>query len=492
MNPPKLPPKLIGWIIAVVIAAGVFWQSRLWLPSAKQWLANQLAEELLASQKDKPSDAAADPHAGHDHAGHDDGSSLELSKQARHNIGLTNDMIREIELQDFVRTISVPAIVVERTGRTRLKVVAPMTGVVTAVNLIKGESIEPGRLLFRIRLTHEELVQAQTVFLKTLGELDVEVREIKRLKGITNQGVIAGKVLLEREYSMQKLEAELSAYREALLLHGLSESQVNTIAERRKLLGELDVMAPGMHTETGEVRLRKNEVEPNALRQAAAVAEIPLERREFVVQDLNVTKGEYVQAGQTLTVLADFAELYIEGRAFEHDTDQLATATREGWSVQAVSETGTHHKSMDGLKILFLNNEIEAESRALHFYVGLKNEIVNESATAAKHRFVTWRYRPGQRMQLRIPVERWQNRIVLPIDAVAQEGAEFFVFQQNGDHFDRKPVHVEHRDQKWAVIANDGSLFPRDAVAMTGAHLMQVALKNKAGGAPDPHAGHNH
>jgi len=95
-------------------------------------------------------------------------------------------------------------------------------------------------------------------------------------------------------------------------------------------------------------------------------------------------------------------------------------------------------------------------------------------------------------MQLRVPVEQWPGRIVLPVDAVAREGAETFVFLENGDHFDRRPIHVEHQDQLWVVVANDGSLFPGDTVALTGAHQMQVALKNKAGGGVDPHAGHNH
>lgn len=490
----KIPPAAIGWTVAIVIGAAALWQNQLWLPAGKQWLATQLADELQASQE-MPKEESEDAHAGHDHdhAGHDEGTSLELSPQARANIGLTDNTIREIELQEFTRTIGVPAMVVERPGRTRLKVVAPMTGVVTAVNLIKGETVEPGRLLFRIRLTHEDLVQAQTAFLKTLGELDVEIREITRLKGITNQGVVAGKVLLEREYSKQKLEAVLSAHREALLLHGLSESQVNAIVESRKLLGELQVLAPGVHSETGEVYHHKTQDRTRAgLRQATFNEPPPTADHQYVVQELNATKGEYVQAGQTLAVLADFAELYIEGRAFEHDATSLAGAIQADWNVQAIPETGDGHKAIDGLKILFLNNEVEPESRALHFYVGLRNEPLNQSTVDSRHRFVTWRYRPGQRMQLRVPVEQWQERIVLPVEAVAQEGAEFFVFQENGDHFDRKPVHVEYQDQVSVVIANDGSLFPGDAVAMTGAHQMQVALKNKAGGGVDPHAGHNH
>jgi hypothetical protein len=76
------------------------------------------------------------------------------------------------------------------------------------------------------------------------------------------------------------------------------------------------------------------------------------------------------------------------------------------------------------------------------------------------------------------------------VEAVAGDGAEFFVFMQNGSRFDRRPVHVEYRDQFSVVIANDGSLFPGDIVAMTGAHLMQMALKKRS--APAVPHGHSH
>jgi hypothetical protein len=95
-------------------------------------------------------------------------------------------------------------------------------------------------------------------------------------------------------------------------------------------------------------------------------------------------------------------------------------------------------------------------------------------------------------MQLQVPIEKLADRIVLPIDAVAQDGAETYVFVPNGDHFDRRPVHVEYRDQTFAAIAQDGALFPGDVVAISSAQQLQLALKNKSGGAIDPHAGHNH
>jgi hypothetical protein len=105
---------------------------------------------------------------------------------------------------------------------------------------------------------------------------------------------------------------------------------------------------------------------------------------------------------------------------------------------------------------------------------------------------MSWKYRPGQRLQLRVPVEEWEQQFVLPVEALAQEGAEYYVFQENGDHFDRIPVHVKYKDQFSVVISNDGSLFPGDVIARRGAHQMQMHLKNQSGGAVDPHAGHNH
>ena len=122
----------------------------------------------------------------------------------------------------------------------------------------------------------------------------------------------------------------------------------------------------------------------------------------------------------------------------------------------------------------------------------LPNRVVRRDTTPDGRGFVYWQFKPGQRTQVRIPVEEWTDRIVLPVEAVAQEGAEAYVFEANDDHFDRRPVHVEYRDQEWVVIANDGSLQLGNTVAMSGAHQMQLALKNKAGGGVDPHAGHNH
>ncbi|WP_234952468.1 efflux RND transporter periplasmic adaptor subunit [Rhodopirellula baltica] len=489
---PKVPMKWV-WLVAtliVLIVGGISWKH--WFPPTKAWV-DQTAVSFRGGGESHEGEAAgeADPHAGHDHAahaGHDDAMSLELSKQAIRNIGLSDETIRPIKLETFRRSITVPAVVVERPGRSRVQVATPMTGVVTHVHAVQGEAIEPGSLLFQIRLTHEDLVSAQTDFVRMLGELDVENREIARLQQVTSSGAVAGKVLLERQYSRDKLNANLGAMRESLRLHGLSDSQVEQIAQERRLLRELQIFAPNVdsHGEE-ELRLTQRVVQAGYVQDDENQHTGPL-----ILQDLAVHKGESVSAGETLCILTDYDELFIEGLAFEQDINQLRNASQNGWKVDAIfEEPGSESRVIEGLEIAYLANQVDAQSRTLRFYVGLPNEVANDHR-ASGNRYVEWRYVPGQRMQLRVPVEEMPEQIVVPVEAVASEGAETFVFQQNGNHFDRVPVHVKYRDQYSAVIDNDGSLFPGDVIAMRGAHQMQMALKNKSGGGVDPHAGHNH
>lgn len=481
------------WILALVVLIPVgflVWSSQQqWLPAIKNGLENSQTK----NEKSENTLSEEDSH-NHDHAGHDETSSLELSDQARKNIGLTPEKLIPVKLQSFTRTISIPAIVVERPGKTRITIVAPMTGIVTNVNVIAGEAVQPGRELFKIRLTHEDLVQAQTAFLKTLGELDVENKEIARIRKITNQGVIAGKVLLEREYAKEKLEAILKAQREALLLHGFSNAQVDQIVKTRHLIKSHQIYVPELHDQSGEVQLpnqeiRRVSVNPSPTKDRPTV----LPKSQFIVQALKVSKGDFVQAGDTLCVLADYSDLYLKGQAFEQEEDELTRCLVNKWSIQAIQQGKDKEKKLiNNLKISYLDNQIETDARTFSVFVNLPNQIEHENTRENGDRFITWQFKPGQRMQLRIPVEVWKKQIVLPVEAIASEGAEHFVFQENGDHFDRRPVHILYQDQLWAVIQNDGSIFPGDKIALAGAHQLQMALKNKAGGGADPHAGHSH
>jgi len=477
-NPPTAPRRgrsllIAAALLAVAAAVAAGYLARdLWLPQARLWMAS-LGQSAGATAEEHDHDhaaaeqgQAAPASGGHVHSAADaehDAESLYLSEAGQKNAGLE---LVTIELGGFDRVIRVPATVTERPGRTQIEVSAPMTGIVTRIHAIRGEAVSPGQPLFDLRLTHEDLVEAQGRLLETAEELDVIQREVRRLEQVTASGAIAGKQVLERQYEEQKTAAALRAQKQALILHGLGEEQVEAIVRDRRLLQEVTVVCPQPADKSGENLL--------------------------IVSSLDARQGQHAPAGQRLAVLNDHAELFIEGKAFEQDATALHEAAAEGRRLTAVVEAGGRGPhEISALTILYVDNEIEIDSRALRFYVGLPNELVRDDRDAEGRRFVGWRYKAGQRVELLVPVERWNDRIVLPVDAVIREGAEWFVFRRHGDHFDRRFVQLEFRDQRSAVIARDGALFPGDVVVAKGAYQLHLAMKNKSAGA-DPHAGHNH
>ena len=456
------PPQIIvltGSVLLLTVVLALAFLTR------DSWLG--LASEFYPNSQVTPA-AESDTQTAHAHAGQHDENTLELSEQARKNIALE---VVTVVPRDFSRTIAVPGVLVDRPGRSEIEVPAPLTGIVTRIYPIRGEAVSPGEPLFDVRLTHEDLVDRQSELLQALEELTVVKREVARLETVTATGAIAGKSLLERLYEQQKLEAAIRAREQALVLHGLSKEQIQSIGDNRRLLQELTILTPPL----ADCRACDNH------EQFLQVAEI------------SAKPGEHITVGTKLCTLTDHCELYIRGKAFEQDAHALNQVTNDDVPVTAIIQhNGSGEREVAGLQILYVENEVELESRALGFYVRLPNELVRNQETSDGHRFIGWRYKPGQRVEVLVPVERWENRIVLPVEAVVREGAERFVYRQNGTRFDRRSVHVEYRDQRLAVIENDGTLFPNDQVAASGAHLIHLALKNKAGSGVDAHAGHNH
>ncbi|MDX1962024.1 MAG: efflux RND transporter periplasmic adaptor subunit [Pirellulales bacterium] len=463
------------WLLGMgLLLTGAFtWNT--WSPPVRAKLAEWIRPTNLTDSPptgENPDSKPADDHAGHDHSGHDHsghdaGNSLEISANGLKNIGFRPHTIK---LEDFERKLTLPALIVERPGHSQVQIPAPLTGVVTKVHIIEGSAVEPGSPLFDVRLTHEEVVVAQREFLRSAENLDVINREIKRLES-AGDGALAGKRLLEQQYDKQKLEASMKAERQALLLHGINEAQIEDVLKTRQLLQSITIYAPA-HQHTSE--------------------DCP-EDHLFHIQKLSVKQGQHLTAGQELCVLADHCELYVEGKAFETDAEAMRRAIGVGSNITAsLKSSGKENSLIPNLKLLYMANHVDPETRSFQFYLSLPNAIESTRKTKSGQQFIQWKYRPGQRLELLIPVEKWTDRIVLPVEAVVEEGAENYVFQQNGDHFDRIAVHVEYRDIANVVIENDGTLFPGDLVAAKGAYQMQLALKNKAGGGIDPHAGHNH
>ena len=65
-------------------------------------------------------------------------------------------------------------------------------------------------------------------------------------------------------------------------------------------------------------------------------------------------------------------------------------------NVKVIAASGSRPWTVSGLKILYLENEVGQDSRALRFYIRLTNELVRNETTKDRHRFIGWRFKPGQ------------------------------------------------------------------------------------------------
>ena len=147
---PNVSPKAVAYVAAtLVVALGVVFRQA-WIPTLNSWVENTIAAFRKAPMEEVAKEARRTLEV----------TSLKLSAQARRNIGLSDELLRPIRLQTFRRAITVPAMVVGRPGRTQIQVATPMTGVITHVHVVTGETVEAGTVLFKIQLTHEDLVEA--------------------------------------------------------------------------------------------------------------------------------------------------------------------------------------------------------------------------------------------------------------------------------------------------------------------------------------------
>ncbi len=433
-------------VVFVGIGVGAYFSRDRWLPL----LTNEAPE--VAAEEDNPVI--------------DEPKILKLSEQARANLALVS---KPVKLQTYWKKIQIPGVIVDRPGVTDRGITAPIKGVVTQVHAFAGDIIRPGEKLFSLRLVSESLQQTQSELFTAIRETEIVEKERSRIRSLVDTGVIPGKRIIELDQQKNRQAALIDAHRQDLISRGLTRTQLDAI-ESGNFLTTIDIFAP----ETAE---SESDVIPVSFTETKA----SMEAGFFEIQDLKVDLGQQVAAGQALAVLANHSSLYIKGHAFKKEASNLARTAESSWPVK-VEFTEDVSKDWSELtqefQIRHLANTTDPSSRTFDFFVPLTNQ--SRSYEKDNRTFVVWRFRPGQRVLIDVPVEEIENVIVLPAAAVIHEGPEAFVFQQNGDLFNRISVQVIHQDRSNVVIANDGNITPGFYLAQSSAASLNRVLKAQA------------
>lgn len=394
---------------------------------------------------------------------------VKLTPQARENLHLVS---RPVAVQEYWRTILVPGAIVDRPGLSDRGVTAPAVGVVAAVHAFPGDTVRPGDALFTLRVFSEYLQNTQSELFKATRETQLLDEQRTRLMSAANSGAIPQARIIEIESQLRRQNTLIQSYRQDLLTRGLKPDQIAGVAEGR-FVSTIEITAPPPIV-----------VEHSTADLPAGTIQLVEHRADgptYEVQELKAELGQQVQAGQLLSELANHHALYIQGFAFKREAPFLEQAAQNAWPIEVefAEDDVRHWPSLDEtFQIHHLANAIDVASRTFSFFVPL----TNQSRTYEKdgQTFVVWRFRPGQRVRLHVPVEPYKGVIVLPAAAVVREGPEAYVFRQNGDLFSRLPVHILHEDRRNIVLANDGSVTPGLYVAQNAAASLNRILKAQA------------
>lgn len=442
-----IPPAVTIGVVAALGVAGYATRER-WLPV------------VFPPNAAKTDSAPTDEHA-HAHA-----DRVKLSAQAQANLRLDVDALTP---GPYWRTVVIPGVVVDRPGESDRGVTARLAGVVTDVKARPGDTVKAGDPLFVMQLASEYAQSAQADLAKAAQELRIATTKRDSTAGLVKAGTASATALAEDEAQVKRFTTQVQTIRRQLQTLGFTAAQIDK-AEKGEAVTEVVVTAPARAQPDGSAG---SQVEPI-----------------FEVQDLKVQLGEQVQAGQTLGTLAYHQRLFVEGRAFKSEAKLLAEAARTGVPIAAefADEAAGDWPAQPPLTIHHLSNQVDPATRTFAFYLPLDNQPTTFERDGRTH-FV-WRYRPGQRVRLKVPAEKLGDGVfVLPAAAVVREGPEAFVFVQNGDLFVRKPVRVLHESRTEVVVANDGSVGPGQFVVRNQAAALNRALKAAA---ESGHEGHSH
>ncbi|QDV85756.1 efflux RND transporter periplasmic adaptor subunit [Planctomycetes bacterium TBK1r] len=406
---------------------------------------------------------------------------LEISSQARKNLGLVSAPAKP---QAYWRSVTIPGVVADRPGLSDRGVTSPAVGIVTAIHAFPGDTMGPGDALFTLRLFSEYLQNTQTQLFKANQETGIIQEQIDRLSGAVSTGAVSKAKMIEMQADLTRQRAIIQSSRQDLLTRGLRPEQIDLVQQQGQFVSTIEVTAPpplvGQDAVTGE--------SGGQIRQASLITDATSPSDvAYEVQELSVEMGQQVQAGQLLAKLSNHQSLYVVGHAFKREALFLekAAETNRPVEIEFAEDEGADWPAIEQtFHIRHLSNSIDPDSRTFDFFVPLSNQ--SHAYTKSGKQFLVWRFRPGQRARIRVPVEQFEDVIVVPAEAVVRDGPEAYVFRQNGDLFKQLPVHVLHEDRQSIVIANDGSIPRGSYLAQSSAASLNRVLKSQTASGEQP------
>lgn len=285
-------------------------------------------------------------------------------------------------------------------------------------------------------------------------------------KQLGQGGVLSGRIIEERTSNLEVAKANFTAACEEARFLTRQERDRATAAlaqadrlvqisreNLRTLVGsKLDADVGGQGAAGGVADAEEG-------REAAGELSALVLRTPFdgIVEDIFVTRGERVQAGDRLFVVADNTTLWV--RAQIHERQWTTVEVAEGQEVRVNVPGAADHDTT--ARINHVGATVEADSRSVPLVAELKNDDAH--------------YKPGMFVWVDLPQGQMRSALAVPEAAVMRHENMAFVFVPEGDGRYRR-VDIEPGIAGGGFIEVKKGLESGQRVVSRGAFLLKSEL----------------
>jgi RND family efflux transporter MFP subunit len=295
----------------------------------------------------------------------------------------------------------------------QLRVVSsPLEGVVEALLVAEGESVDVGQPLARVR--SQGMLELQAAYLESRTRRELASETLARDAKLHAEGIVARRRLLESQSAHQEMRTAEARDRQALLLAGMPEAAIEALARSQQLTTVLEVKSP----------------------------------LSGVVLEQIATAGQRLVASDPLYRVGDLSTLWIEVHVPLDALGDTAPGSRvelsQGLSASVITVGRMVHGTDQGVLV--------------------RAEVREGVATL----------RPGQFIEARLSQAAGGQAMRLPARALVRIDGRDSVFVERTEGFEPVAVEVLAREADEAVVK--GPLSAGDSVVVNGTVALKAAL----------------
>lgn len=174
--------------------------------------------------------------------------AVSVSAQAATLLPLTAAQLQQmqvqwgtLQVQSAGLSASYPAEVQLPPSQTRV-VTAAQSGLITQLNVSVGDTVKQGQVIGL--LSSPELVSVQSSYLQAETQARLHAQALKRDEELFKDGIIAQRRIQETQSAYETSQALFNERKQTLRLAGMSEAQVQQLAQNRSMQPGMAMLAP--------------------------------------------------------------------------------------------------------------------------------------------------------------------------------------------------------------------------------------------------------